>query len=468
MNWSVAITLGGLLIDAGGALNERRLVKEGVDLLEDALASVPDEYLADAHYNLGTGYLALGQRERGVGPGTRASLTNAVSHLNESLQLRPTPNTRTNLAAALMAQGRWIEAYDELEMVLTEVPSHHVALARQAGALIEIYKWSQRHTGLLTAALLNYRKAAELSKDVPLYKGHYQEQIRSLEKRLGKAELKKLENFTPTPATEVENWIWEQRLSLNMCPLCKIDTPDAFDTAIVGAVLAGGVRRPTITEVYDLVNSLHRSFGAARWCLLQGVGVVEISYPEQIVIIPGSPSACHDLKTGLIVNALSGFYSILSQIAFALNSYLHLGHPDEYVTFQRVWFPKGNRRGIPKTRSELHPRIRRFSAPSLAALYRLAISLEHGLGIYDELRKLRNSLEHHVVVASTDSSGSRYFKTIEPDLLVENAVKMGRIAKAAMLYFGATIWRAEYDRLKRSERAGVVVAPGVGPSVRRL
>jgi len=457
-----ALNLGGLLIDAGSDLSEAKLVREGVTLLQENLKNIKAEYSLVYHYNLGTGYLVLGRKERGRGPGTRPSLAEAVKHFDESLSLEQHPDVQTNLAAALIRQGRWIEALDELSGVLDQFPKHHVALAKHGSALIEINRWIWPHDGLLEAALLDYEKAVALAQGEPVFQRSCGQTLAWLRKRVARPKPK------PISASDVENWIWEHRLALNPCPLCRVETPDAFDIFTLPSHLGGGKRRPSTDELLDLVNSLHRSYGTARWCLLQGMEVVPLTAREQIVLARESRRVRHDLGTGLLMTAFSEFYSLLGQVAFALNSYLHLGHKASQVTLDTIWSRPGSQKQFPKTRPEFHPAITRMTTPALAALYQLAVSLEHGLGRYDELRKLRNKIEHHVIVVADEKTSSSYFVEVGYNELAEKTIRMGRIARAALWYFGGTVWYAEYQRLRRVQKKGHLVIQRPGPLVTRI
>jgi len=103
----------------------------------------------------------------------------------------------------------------------------------------------------------------------------------------------------------------------------------------------------------------------------------------------------------------------------------------------------------------MHPRLVRPASAELGALFNLAKSFEFGAGRYSGLRKLRNSIAHHIVVA-TDRGGmtSRYFVTAEVDSLRKSAYDLGRLAKAAIWYLGATVHRAERARARRAAQRG--------------
>ncbi len=470
-SWQMHVTLGGILIDAGAHADEVRWIKEGVELIRGCLVSVPPAHQAAAHYNLGTGFLSLGQRQRGASPGTRPALAEAVSHLNASLQYQPNPEVRTNLASVLAAQGRWVEACDEYTEIITAYPTRHEAVAGRGRTLVKIHDWIQPHKHLLYQALLDFRSAEELAAGVPLYAENYRQMIHYLEERLEGASAPEEDASHARPRTPFEGWVWSERLGLNMCPGCERSSPDAFDTATIGGVLAGKGRSPSAIDVLESMNVLHRTYATARWCLAQGVGVAEVAVPDQVAVMRARRGVRHDLRTGLTIAGLRGFYCVFDQVAYALNGYFHLGHPGRHVTFRTVWNPvgkKNKKKQMPEHRSAVHPHLQRLALPPVAALFRLAQSLETGCGMYKILRDMRNKLEHHVVVVTGSDKDSQYYHTISPDGVTAAALRTGRLARAAILCLGSCLWRAEYLRVRCAQRKGHLVTHGPPTQVIRL
>lgn len=446
------ISLSGILIDAGSALNSIKHVKEGVNLLESIKPFIKRTQHFAYHYNIGTGYLTLGQKERGFGVGTKPSLSKAIDHFDESLRYNNNYDARVNLAIALIDQGRSIEALDELEEVISQNPNHHVAIANRAKALVKINNWIFPHNDLEIQALIDYKKAALLAKDDISYLNQYIRIMKDFEKDI------KIPKIIYKNPNQIEKLIWENRLSLNPCPLCNIESPKSFDVYTLHGRLSGPNRRPSSEEVDQIVNSLHRNYSSARYCLLQAINAAPFQGKNQIILMP-TPSFSNDsIENGLIIMSFLGFYSILSQISYAMNSYFHLNHNELRVKFNTIWGkPNYKKKSIPLIRSEIHPSLKRIITPSLSALYRLALSLEIGLGRYSDLRILRNNLEHHVVILSKTKRNSRFFKDIDKDELLQKTIKIAIISKAALWYFCSSIWKAEYERLKKISKKGKLV-----------
>ena len=394
-----AIKVGGLLIDAGSDLHKTRIVKEAIDKLESVSAQVTESQLGEYHYILGTGYLALGHRQWGQSPGTRPALGKAISHLDEALGQRiPVPEIRANLGRALFAQGRLVEALDEFDAILEAVPTHHQALANRALSLWGIYRWVEDHRAILAAALADIELAVKLASNEPVFQAKYQSLRDELKKHVSP-----LSTIPQTSSRRDVQWLWESRLALNPCPLCRQDSPEAFDLFPLAGRLEGGVRHPEVDVVLDTLNSLCRNYATARWILFKASADRPIE-SDHVITIPGNESARHELPGGLLMSAASGFYALLGQIAFALNSYFRLGHDVRYVTLESVWGRPGTR-GLPQSRSDIHPALRRRSDCALAALYRLARSFSHGRGRYAELRELRNSWSTTLFAPLTNRQG---------------------------------------------------------------
>lgn len=454
-SWRSAINAGGALIDAADGLGRPGLLREAVTRMEAAMPDVPEHSLFSAHYNLGHGYLSLGQRQRGKGPATRPALSEAITHLDEALARDRGPNVRTNLANALDAQGRVVEALGEYSRVIREHPDHGEARLNRAVALGFAARAIQPHKGLCEMALADALKARELFAGDPV-------RLAQCERIISKYE-EAAPHIAPTKTkpTKVAKWIWENGLNLNLCPYCAEETPEGYDLYVLQGFHSDSNKPERIEQLHDMINAIHRSFSTARWQALQAFGVSGRVPRDHVVIQRAAVGAHHDLRTGLLLTSASGFYGVLHQVAAAADSYFRLGHNPNAINLARIWWPSGSKKkGIPRRQDELHPRFRRTRHVMLSALYRLALSCERGTGRYASLRELRNSIEHHVVVVRDLDAKSPMYRNVEGGRLKEDVLNLGRIAKAALLYLGGAIWLEEYKRLRRPSKKPVVVTQG--------
>lgn len=470
--WHANFGLAAILIDAGARSRTRHYISEAIHLLEPLVPSAPVVAQSSIHYNLGNAYLGLGGFERGRGPLTRPSLAHAVSHLAASLAIEPRIEPEINMASAFVEQGRCIEAIDLLTDALRQSGDHPmacVAYATRARAAEGVHNWMLPHQGLLEMAFVDAECAVARAEAVEAsdYQLAYQSAVDRLRTMTGQP------SIATASAEPAHAWIWEHGLALNPCGLCGVETPDAFDTYVLQATLAGGARRPSSAEVAEIVNAWHRTFSTARWNLLQAAGIIGALPDDHVVTTVGLSRTRHDLRIGLLITAITGFYSVFDKVAYGLNMYLHLGHKPNTVNFARIWGrhdwrQRKNGPPMPNARADLHPALATTAARPLSALYHLAWSIETGQGVYRVLRELRNEAEHRLVVAAPHDASSSYFSTIEPSELERQAIALGRLAKAAMWYAGGTLWWREAQRLRRAARAGHLVTAGRENDVRRV
>ncbi len=456
--------LAAILIDASELLGMPSLAREGREILLSLEAKWPPSALGHVHYNVGNAYATIGKFERGVGPGTRASLAEAVSHYDEAAQRLTLPDLRANLANTFLRQGRWVEGLDELDDLLRNHPDHYNALAFRGSALMGMSIWlGDSHAGLLYAALDSYQRAYDLAADDPIAAVGFKRVIDNLRGRLPPA--KNLRRRKGSPHSE---WIWSQRLALNPCPYCRVENPELFDIYPLPGLLTSSRRRIPTEDVHAILNALILTYSTARWQLCQASLKAEDEFAGHVIQNAGSRTKPANLPIGLLASAATGFYRLLGQIATSMNNCFRLGHAPNRVTFDNVW-GKSNQKGFPRSRGEIQPSIRRRATPPIAALYRLAESMDVGLGRYKELRILRNEIEHRLAVFFDDDpiGSSHLYSPVLVASLRRGAFQLGRIAKAALWYFAAAVSMDERQRVKQVRARGFVVCPGKGSTVVR-
>lgn len=459
--FSAAMSLGGILIDAGAHLRQGRLVAEGRDLIESVSAAVPRQYRAAFHYNLGNGHAAMSRFERGRGPWRRGANARAISELDESLRAEESPGARTNLANAFRLQWRLFEALDEYEAVLLQAPNHHQGIALRAGCLVQLSNWIPDHTALLLAASRDYNRAIDLAGADAVFASRYRERRDALSLRVRDFPL---ETVAPS---DYERWIWDSRLALNPCPICRVDTPDIFDLFPLQGHFSAPRRRPPVDVVLDIVNRLCQGFATARWQLYSASSPGAVREVEHQVYVPTSSGAEFGLTAGLLMSACTGFFSILNNIAYAINVYFRLGLTPQAVTLESIWHRSGART-LPQLESAMRSRLNRPNNHGLTALFELTRSLERGQGRYAHLRELRHGIEHRLVLARSTSSGEQGELTlVDRSTLEHSAIELGRIAKAAVWYLSAAFLHEERRRVRRALGAGEQIGRRESPSVRR-
>lgn len=464
---SADFALAGILVDVANFTRNLKLAREGRTLMERLPQKFIDAYPADYHYNLGNALSSIGHHERSRGAARRPAIAEAVSHYDQALQLSDRPNTRANLANALLAQGRYIEALDELDSLLASEPHHYNALGYRGASFLGIDIWLNRtHAGIRQAALHSYRKAVEFAKGDPVVAQHFADYVRQLESRVSP-----LPDLEQKPMRSDAKLFWSRRLALNPCPICMLNSPDAFDLFPLPGVLKAPRRRPPTKDLFVVLNAIIGTFGTARWQLWSAESSESSLPPDHIIQHAGSGGVLIDLKIGLKMSAFAGFYRVLGQIASALNNCLALKHLPEQVTFNNVW-GKPRARGFPKTTEELNPGVRRRNNDPLSALYYLAASLELGLGRYQHLRNLRNQIEHRIAAPFVSLQQGRprkhpYYDPFVVSGLSRDVYVVGRLARAAIWYLCASFSVEERRRVRFAQRAGHMIGGGAGTPVAR-
>lgn len=155
--------------------------------------------------------------------------------------------------------------------------------------------------------------------------------------------------------------------------------------------------------------------------------------------------------------AFRGAYAVFDKIAFLLNAYLHLGHPERQVNFRTLWYAKG--RG-----KELHPACDGLANWPLRGLFWLSKDIfEDTMRSSTEpdaryLYELRNHMEHKFV--SVHDGFLRGVSTIEVqpakagifdislDDLMMKTLRQLKLARAAIIYMSLGIHAEEQRRAK--------------------
>lgn len=447
--------LAAILIDAGVAVGRSRWIREGRKLLEGLRDDASRAgRLASFEYNVGNAWAALSRTERRGSTASRQAQHEAISALARSVEIDGSrADPAINLGSLLLEQGRVIEAIDLFTDIIETASHHPMARLKRAVALEFLFRTVRSTKALLEAALADAEAALSLTDPYPEYRRACEEVVTSLAPRVAE----KREHGIPTDARPETAWIWDARLALNPCPRCRTHAPASFDTFVLDGFLEAPRRRPPVAILVEIVNSWHRTFSSARWSLMQAVGILGELPTNHVVNLQGVDGAHADLATGILLSAVAGFHALFDQVAWGLNAYLHLGHSRRDATLFNIWRPAGSKplagHRLPVLRGEFHHAFRSQPGPT-AALYGLARSLKDSDGLYRALRDLRNAATHHVVVVSDPPLRSPYVAPLSRRALEQDAISLGRLAKAALWYGGATIQWYEFQRARKAARKG--------------
>lgn len=471
-NPSLKSCCAGIFIDCGSALKDADLVNLGITLIEDALKK--DEVQSSSYrvvldYNLSNGYASLASLLQNTSANKAAKeafqkqkqLLQTVLLEKENLDDELLPNAITNYANLLDHLGRTVEAVDHYYDCLELAPSHAIAMGNCGSALQRLLNISTSHNPkILHEAWRLMKQANQHEADLVRLSGKhilpcYKSSLENFEKYIDSVvtggcntldkwitEFDKSHKWRPSPML---NTLKSDRLLLTVNPRpsnCPSEYKDdiCFES-IVTPINDSGQR--LFQVLAHAFNHAKEDFATARYLYYQSKSE-EASLIEASTItsyIDTLDYADFGLRPGFLKSSLRLAADLLDKCAGFLNLYLELGHPEDLVILNNVWYT--NR----QYKKGIHPKIesRLSSNQYLAALYDLNKDLY--LGNYPtSFRNLRNEATHKRLVLSwygaLDESGSSH--SLE-DFQVTVRFLL-RMAKAAIIYIAGVVMLEEQQR----------------------
>ena len=478
----------GIFIDCGSALQDVELVNHGITLIEALLAKddAQSSHRVILNYNLSNGYAELASLRRKTGANEAASeafqkqkqLLQTVLLEKENLPSELLPNAITNYANLLDHLGRTVEAVDHYYDCLEVTPNHATAMGNCGSALQRLLNISTANNSkVLYEAWRLMREANQHEADLVRLSGrhvlpYYKSSLENFEKYI--------ESVVPGGCIALEKWItgfekahqWRPSPMLNTlkndrliltvnprpsnCPSEYKD--DIFFEGMVVAIDDSGQR--LFNALAHAFNHAKEDFATARYLYYksksQEHSLIEVS--TITLYMDTLDYADFGLRSGFLKSSLRLAADLLDKCAGFLNLYLELGHPEDQVILNNVWYNKL------QYKKGLHPKVesRLSSNQYLAALNDLNKDLY--LGKYPtSFRNLRNEATHKRLVLSwygaLDESDSSY--SLEE---FQRTVRfLLRMAKAAIVYVVGVVMIEEQQReLERQNSEGKnCIAPGL-------
>lgn len=462
----------GIFIDCGSALKDIESVNLGIALIEgllekDEIQASPYRVVLD--YNLSNGYGELAHLHQQSGSNEfmleafqkQKQLLQEVLLEKKNLPKELLPNALTNYANLLDHLGRTVEAVDLYYECLEATPNHAVAMGNCGSALQRLLNISATHNSkILYEAWRLMKEANQRESDLVRLSGrhmisqyqsalnNFEEYIESvfpggcdaLEKQT--AEFEEAHNWQPS---SMLNQLKNDRLLLTANPRpsnCPAEYKDDifFESMIVAIDDSGQQSFHTLAHAF---NHVKEDFATARYLYYQ-------SRSQEPNLIEASTITSYmdtldyadfGLRSGFLKSSLRLAADLLDKCAGFVNLYLKLGHPEDKVILNNIWYTNRD------YKKGLHPEVesRLASNQYLAALYDLNKDLF--LGKYPApFRNLRNDATHKRLVLSwygaLDESSSSYsleeFQTTVRFLL--------RMAKAAIIYLAGIVMIEEKYR----------------------
>ena len=269
--------MGGMLVDIGLHLRDKKIVRKAVEILEKDLKLLTKrtKIAPSVYYNLANGYSYLYDFKRikdpSVGYLGPTELYKIREYLLKAIELKPKDKKFlsqiwTNLGNCFDYSGRVLDALECYEMALKYKPDHGMAMGNKGIALSYYAHVSGIHieTFLREAYTLIY-DAIKLVVD-PGIKNYFQNYFNSLKKYFADGEI--LETRISFPGCKAEstdkfeefmtNFCLENKLYLNICNACqKCDEAIGDTVGIKNMIVSLKSSDGKIKHFYSLANYLN-------------------------------------------------------------------------------------------------------------------------------------------------------------------------------------------------------------------
>lgn len=416
-------------------------------------------------------------REKQIFELLRASYSDGFNDLDPVRQCQ----ILTNLGIQLNDVGRFIEAVELWDRALAILPNFAMALgSRGTGlkfyALASADRYDQEILLLHAERSFMATTAPGTLWDAPYplsTRRYFKERGREIADRLDLEAIAR--DFDPERTDlgrnrterDYRDWCVKRRLFIN--PLNDVvDAPVAAEDYLMLPPLTVSHDIPGMPPVIGLFNQMKQEYAFARLMLFESVaeaGEDRVHFADRRVRLYNTldyPS--YSMSTEKIRTAFRLAYGLLDKVGYFINDYWKLGTPIHRVGFRSVWYTDGD------VRQGLHDRFVTYENWPLLGLFWLSKDLfeEKMQQVTNpdarEIFILRNHLEHkylHITQgwaatpASERSTGDLGI-SIGSDAFVAKALRLLKLARAAMIYLALAVHREE--RLKGEGREPTIVA----------
>lgn len=268
------------------------------------------------------------------------------------------------------------------------------------------------------------------------------------------------------------NWALRNRLFLNPLNDLGENAIASHDVFTLPSIMVApdsppSARPPPIIGMY---NQMKQEFISARFMFFEGMSAERPHFSDKGVIIYNTfDYSSHSLAVEKIRTAYRLAYSLFDKIAYFLNHYLDLGHPDNKVNFRNVWC---ERKGAnPKTLLPLF-----WDRPNwpLRGLFWLSKDLfepdfkQVMEPEAEELADIRHCLEHKFfqlheswAVAGADPEDWQpdVGFHIGRDEFLEKTLHVLKLARAALMYLSLAVFREEQIRYPDASEELIIPLP---------
>lgn len=460
---AVSQITGALFVDIGSALKDKKLVEEGISLLEkDFKTIVKNKKNAPvAYYNRANGYLALFNLKKMKNPLTgfleQTELAKAKNNLRKSLELASEDvelrlRNLVNLGNCYDTIGRVIDALECYEEALKIKPNFGMALGNKGKALLYYAALSSEHQKRFALeAYFCLKKALKIGVP-PEALSSFEAELRRIREKMPRSLLEKepkIEGCQIKANSKLERFIVESSLKhglyLNTCIFCQ-----SCDIAIGDIMIIPMMTVPAGSDDFltlaSFLNQMKMDFATFRFLLfLSQYKELNIEFVnKRIFIIDTLDRSKHNIRIQLIKTAFKGLYDILDKIAFFINYYLELDIPETKINFNRLWY---------SDKKQIHRKIRNTHNFSLNALFDIHKDLESGP--YKKLRNTRNALTHRFInVRASEEKEDK--ENIKEETLLKQTLKLALMVRNSIIYLLHFVYQEERKK-EMSKTEGLVL-----------
>lgn len=367
----------------------------------------------------------------------------------------------TNLGNALNHIGRFIEAIEYWDRAIAAVPKFAMAhgnrgigLGHYAGV-----HYDPGHEGVLMMAA--FKSFGEACTENAVFDSLYHDKVvEDISRKMSEiwshynipyiSENTDFENH-PMGRGKKERayrqWCLENRLflnSLNDIVNSPIAAQDILTLPSLTVHVDDGPRPPIVVQYFNLIK---QELCSARYALYEGIYYDGVHFSDRKILLYNTLDyPAHGFAVERIKMAFRGAYAVFDKIAFLLNIYLDMKHPERQVNFRNVWLtPKKN----------LHPALNDLENWPLRGLFWLSKDIfessfqESTEPDSKDLYELRNHLEHKFV-----SVHDGFFRAVSPnymdtpktgifdisvDDLIGKTLRQLKLARSAIIYLSLAV-----------------------------
>jgi tetratricopeptide (TPR) repeat protein len=466
-HYAISYVASGILIDAGNALDDEEIVREGFALLEKDFEAIicHKEIAPAAYYNLANSKYVLSRFRITKDPYVvcfkETDLNKAIRYYKKALDFEPenamfASQIWVNLGNCYDYLGRVVDALECYDQASKLKPDHAMALGNKGIALLNYASVAGEHEGtfiieaysLLTQALtlgVPQETINSFSEYIKHIREHFQDK-RALDNP------PKYPGYRIRSRSKIEKFFVEfclrNKLYLNICDFCQKCDAAIGDTAVIRTMIVKVNKRENADAKNDaylhLSGYLHQikeDYVTTRFLLIlsrfKGLNLDFVD--KRVRIINTFDHSIHNIHVHLVRTSFKVFYDILDKIACFINEYLNLGVAQRDVSFRRIWYVKNR---------NIRERIVNTKNLGLNALFDLHRDFEDGP--YKTLRITRDALTHRFINIRMIQQQQDEENMTENEL-VKRTLELARAVRNAVIYLLHFVYIEETKKKARIE-----------------